>query len=147
MICVSCLRGFHEECLPGCNECHPEIQESQSLTIEHKEDRLAWSKDADNVRDRESTGRKRAAKLYPLDRTGPCEWRNASPENPKGGGKNPITKGCNGNQQCRHHGPDKDTLNNSEGNVHRICHSHHTLWHWANDESRQRVSEYLVEDH
>lgn len=74
--------------------------------------------------DQQSTGRKRAAKLYPLDSEAYCEW---SGKKEQGGGKTPID-GCGirpgsniGLQQCRHHGPDKNTLNNELGNVHRIC--------------------------
>jgi len=37
-------------------------------------------------------------------------------------------------QEARHHGPDKNTLNNEKGNVHRICHSCHNRWHTLNDE-------------
>lgn len=43
--------------------------------------------------------------------------------------------GClDGKQQARHHGPDKNTLNNDTGNVHRICHQCHNRWHARNDE-------------
>lgn len=82
------------------------------------------------LRDQQSTGRKRAAQLFPLNREGKCEWaglKNA------GGGRYPIV-GCRaGLQQARHHGPDKNTLNNDEGNVHRICHTCHNRWHARND--------------
>ena len=86
-----------------------------------------------SLKDQQSTGRKRAAVLFPLDREASCEWAKASPENPKGGGKFPITFGCAELQKARHHGPDKNTLNNEEGNVHRICHFHHNNWHALND--------------
>lgn len=82
------------------------------------------------LKDQQSTGRKRAARAYPLHRDQPCEWRNKVGQ---GGGNFPI-KGCdNGLQQSRHHGPDKNTLNNEDGNVHRICHTCHNRWHAAND--------------
>lgn len=84
----------------------------------------------DSLKDQQSTGRKRAARLYPLHSDQPCEWRGRER---MGGGSNPI-RGCdNGLQQARHHGPDKNTLNNEEGNVHRICHGCHNRWHAAND--------------
>lgn len=84
------------------------------------------------LKDQQSTGRKRAARLYPLDRDGDCEWLGLKFA---GGGSHPII-GCNsGKQQSRHHGPDKNTLNNDEGNVHRICHKCHNRWHTRNDES------------
>lgn len=92
------------------------------------------------LRDQQSTGRKRAARLYPLDRNAECEWAGRSSA---GGGEHPIP-GCGvrgstvkGKQQARHHGPDKNTLNNEEGNVHRICHSCHNAWHALNDLVRQ----------
>lgn len=88
------------------------------------------------LRDQQSTGRKRAYRQYPLDRNADCEWAGSERA---GGGQHPIP-GCGirgntvvGKQQARHHGPDKNTLNNEEGNVHRICHSCHNAWHAVND--------------
>lgn len=52
-----------------------------------------------------------------------------------GGGQFPIVGCLNGIQQARHHGPDKNTLNNERGNVHRICHTCHNRWHTLNDEN------------
>jgi hypothetical protein len=79
--------------------------------------------------DQQSTGRKRAAKLYPLNPEAECEWSNRRSQ---GGGSHPVD-GCGirpgsnvGFQQARHHGPDKNTLNNEKGNVHRICTSWRT---------------------
>jgi hypothetical protein len=83
-----------------------------------------------SLKDQQSTGRKRAAAMYPLFRDDACEW---SRKKNCGGGANPITGCLDGKQQARHHGPDKNTLNNDEGNVHRICHSCHNNWHAAND--------------
>lgn len=91
--------------------------------------RSAGGRDA-NLKDQQSTGRKRAARLYPLDFDAPCEWTNRSN---CGGGSSPI-RGCvSGTQQARHHGPDKSVVNNEEGNVHRICHYCRNRWHVAND--------------
>lgn len=83
------------------------------------------------LRDQQSTGRKRAAEMYPLDRDAPCEWQN---HKNCGGGKHPIVGCIDGKQQARHHGPDKNTLNNDYGNVHRICHQCHNRWHARNDD-------------
>lgn len=83
-----------------------------------------------SLKDQQSTGRKRAARLYPLNREQPCEWRGKVR---MGGGDRPILGCLNGYQQARHHGPDKNTLNNEAGNVHRICHECHNRWHAAND--------------
>lgn len=89
-------------------------------------------KDDSALKDQQSTGRKRAARMYPLDELAPCEWQM---KKNCGGGKFPIT-GCVANlQQARHHGPDKNTLNNEQGNVHRICHTCHNRWHTLNDET------------
>lgn len=81
------------------------------------------------LKDQQSTGRKRAAEMYPLYRDLDCEWKGRKN---CGGGK-PIVGCMDGKQQARHHGPDKNTLNNDEGNVHRICHSCHNNWHALND--------------
>lgn len=88
------------------------------------------------LRDQQSTGRKRASRLYPLDPDADCEWAGITNA---GGGQYPI-EGCGGNskrpvakQECRHHGPDKNTLNNEPGNVHRICVTCHNRWHALND--------------
>lgn len=82
-----------------------------------------------SLKDQQSTGRKRAAAMYPLYRDEDCEWKG---KKNCGGGKS-ITGCMEGKQQARHHGPDKNTLNNDEGNVHRICHSCHNNWHALND--------------
>jgi|SRR5690606_27706591 len=82
------------------------------------------------LRDQQSTGRKRAAEMYPLDRDAACEWQG---KKNNGGGKFPIVGCLEGKQQARHHGPDKNTLNNDQGNVHRICHQCHNRWHARND--------------
>ena len=93
-------------------------------------------KRAATLKDPKSTGRKEAARLYPLNRERDCEWAHLSQA---GGGKHPI-KGCAvrfgqaKKQEHRHHGPDKNTMNNEKGNVHRICTFCHNLWHAANDE-------------
>lgn len=81
------------------------------------------------LKDQQSTGRKRAAEMYPLYRDLDCEWKGRKN---CGGGK-PIVGCMEGKQQARHHGPDKNTLNNDVGNVHRICHSCHNNWHALND--------------
>lgn len=82
------------------------------------------------LKDQQSTGRKRAARLYPLDPDADCEWKGLSE---CGGGTRPIIGCVSGKQQARHHGPDKSTSNNDEGNVHRICHRCHNRWHAANN--------------
>jgi hypothetical protein len=83
------------------------------------------------LRDQQSTGRKRAAIMYPLDPDAECDWKLRKN---CGGGKFPIVGCLDGKQDARHHGPDKNTLNNEQGNVHRICHTCHNRWHARNDE-------------
>lgn len=83
-----------------------------------------------HLKDQQSTGRKRAARMYPLNSTGPCEWQGYSN---CGGGPHPILGCISGLQQARHHGPDKSVSNNEPGNVHRICHYCHNRWHAANN--------------
>jgi hypothetical protein len=77
-----------------------------------------------------SAGRKRAATMYPLDRTVACEWQLLAN---CGGGKIPILGCLTGKQINRHHGPVKHTERNERGNIHLICAHCHNLWHAKND--------------
>jgi len=128
MACPSCGAGLHWECKsdPCCcsSDPAPVAEEENDRTYKRR-----FTRDS-NLKDQQSTGRKRAARDYPLDRTAPCEWQGLRFA---GGGKDPIVGCSQGLQQARHHGPDKNTLNNGEGNVHRICHKCHNRWHTLND--------------
>lgn len=100
-------------------------------------------KDPASIRDQTSTGRKRAALLYPIPQEGQlCEWAGLVNA---GGGVHPIV-GCRGtiifpekgNDARRvpgaiHHGPDKSTLNNEPNNVSRVCVTCHNRWHALNN--------------
>jgi hypothetical protein len=99
-------------------------------------------KDDANLKDQQSTGRKRAAEMYPLNREADCEWARQS----NCGGNKPIVGCVDGKQEARHHGPDKNTLNNDSGNVHRICHNCHNRWHATNDETYVWGSNYPPHD-
>jgi hypothetical protein len=81
-------------------------------------------------KDARSTGRKRAALLYPIQPGQVCEWawhKNC------GGGITPIV-GCTGRPASHiHHGPDKSTLNNDRSNISLVCEYCHNRWHVAND--------------
>lgn len=121
MGCLACVRDFHDECAT-----EPCCCSQKSSTPEG----LEWTKDDNKVIDPKSTGRKRAAKLFPLDRDKPCEWRGLSLA---GGGRVPIIGCTDGNQTNRHHGPNKDTLVNDRANVHLICTTCHNRWHASND--------------
>lgn len=87
-------------------------------------------KDLNEYKDPLSTGRKRAAQMYPIAAGQICEWAGLKKA---GGGVIPII-GCIGRPASdRHHGPDKNTMNNAPGNVHRICDHCHNTWHALND--------------
>lgn len=133
MPCVSCGAGLHFECEINpccCGGSLPVAEEDDANDNRRFNKRgRGWSRDLD-LKDQQSTGRKRAAKAYPLDRTKPCEWQGLRLA---GGGRFPIVGCTNGLQAARHHGPDKNTLNNERGNVHRICATCHNRWHTRND--------------
>jgi hypothetical protein len=145
MKCVAHLVGFDWECRDPekCEGENGPAEYSLSDSVlggnpdvppeatEEEEVELRTYKDDSSLRDQQSTGRKRAARWFPLDETALCEW--AMKKN-CGGGKHPITGCAMGLQQARHHGPDKNTLNNEKGNVHRICHTCHNRWHTLNDD-------------
>lgn len=121
---------------PEDTSADPNRAEEESSRIgdggDDREDVIVTYKDDSALRDQQSTGRKRAAKAYPLNPDAPCEWKMRKN---CGGGDSPIVGCVNGTQQARHHGPDKNTLNNEKGNVHRICHTCHNRWHTLNDEN------------
>ena len=138
MACFSCARMFHDECIDmhegtcccsSTNSITP-TPIASAPTYQGKSVTGTWQKDEANLVDPKSTGRKRAAILFPLDKEAMCEWSSLKFA---GGGFVPII-GCIGNKQThRHHGPDKDTINNNSGNVHRICVHCHNRWHASND--------------
>lgn len=138
MACISCGSGLHFECKvqPCCcsqdtiTEEEVEEDAEETRTNTKRRGTTTYKRDS-NLKDQQSTGRKRAAALYPLDSEAPCEWQGLKN---CGGSRFPIVGCTNGTQQARHHGPDKNTLNNEEGNVHRICHRCHNRWHTKNDD-------------
>jgi hypothetical protein len=137
--CLSCGRGLHTECRK-CRKgkCHPDEKEVKNFNKAiGGQGRVA--KEADKMQDRFSTGRKRAAVLYPIVKIKDdkeelvlpdCEWKG---KRNCGGGFNPIVGCVNGKQQHRHHGPVKDPVHNEPNNVHRICVGCHSKWHAEND--------------
>ena len=137
MGCKACGRGFHRECRRGCKKCHPDIKDDPGVVdrkddaAEHEQEDSPRVPKKSNLKDPESTGRKRAAVLYPIsNRDDPCEWRG---KKNCGGGLRPVIGCYDGNQQHRHHGPVKRTVRNELGNVHRICDDCHVHWHELND--------------
>lgn len=135
--CIVCARGFHDECLLGCSEHAQESEEAEDGDLSgsyaaHLEASANRKKGStyEGLKDPQSTGRKRAARLYPLDKEAPCEWQG---KKNCGGGKRPIVGCVAGLQVARHHGPVKNVTRNHEGNVHRICTRCHNHWHELND--------------
>lgn len=140
--CPACESGIHADCYnpgeiedasgedeyPCCCRLTDKIGGDEVPTGKSFVDRV---KEASAITDVQSTGRKRAALAYPIEEGMICEWSNLKFA---GGGVDPIV-GCRENPaRDRHHGPDKNTLNNTEGNVHRICSNCHGRWHTLNDE-------------
>jgi hypothetical protein len=129
-MCLECGRGFHDECDndPCC--CATSNSDSGSGTeegnTEATPDRNRFSKSNVGI----SAGRKRAAVEYDIDPGAPCEWRG---QTNCGGGFKPVTGCIIGFQIDRHHGPDKNTTNNTRENIHLICKPCHNLWHRRND--------------
>lgn len=127
--CLGCALGFCEECSNPTDDnmcCCPVGSE----TIQASNKRGGPTKEAEDITDVKSTGRKRAAVLFPITQGSPCEWRRLKFA---GGGVNPVIGCLEGIASDRHHGPDKNTLNNTVGNVHRICDHCHNRWHTLND--------------
>lgn len=152
--CPACRAGFQNEChyaweddeWESCGEitfsATGEVKHSTSSAVSDSEesgqevdtgyisDGYEGLKNISEYKDPISTGRKRAAEMYPLTQGMVCEWANLKKA---GGGVVPIV-GCIGRAATdRHHGPDKNTMNNAEGNVHRICSFCHNAWHGVND--------------
>jgi len=130
MACFNCGRGFHEECLTKCKKCHP-VAISSAGKILTGQGRGAPLKSPEDMKDLESTGRKRAAMMWPLSRGAFCEWQG---KKNCGGGKQTIVGCIDGKQVNIHHGPIKNTTRNNRENVHKICSPCHNRWHALNDE-------------
>lgn len=129
-ICVNCVAGFPHPATQFCIE----NAETVEAAIANEIAKLGRPvSDGTDLKDAESTGRKRAAELLPTEllNTMICEWALLKEA---GGGVYPI-QGCHGNKATdRHHGPDKNTLNNERGtNLHAICSYCHNEWHAKND--------------
>lgn len=170
-VCWACVCGIHDECYD------PQLIEDDNVAgpwtscccrINKDQDAHDYSlgvgrpvADPGQITDITSTGRRRAAMLYPIMENMVCEWAGLKFA---GGGVEPII-GCQGNiltsdkgptRGDRHHGPDKNVINNSPGNVHRICSSCHNSWHSKNnkyygerpaaDQSYLPTSEWIKHD-
>lgn len=128
MPCIACTVGAHWECYKPVDSfccCGP-----VGNTTEAVEPSGGYKKDPTEMIDPLSTGRKEAARLKPITEGMLCEWADLLNA---GGGVFPIV-GCMGNiAKHIHHGPDKDTTNNTDLNLHRVCSKCHNRWHSLND--------------
>lgn len=145
--CLACRRQNHLACLGDFCDCmHEEISNKHSDEFRPEFDRNPeLAKNVKNdyaLKDPQSTGRKRAAKLFPLDKERDCEFLGKTHAGAIPGLRG--IDGCSirpnstpGKQQARHH-LDYDTLNNDPDNVVRICHSCHRVIHEANDSHKDQ---------
>lgn len=160
MSCTPCKIGWHSECedakpIAGtdgyftcCCAIYPVLNPvKMENSFEHLNPASPrYQKPDEDIQDQTSTGRKRAALLYPIPSVESggmtCEWSELAFA---GGGAIPII-GCRGNLIADikaktgefwpgnvHHGPDKSTLNNEPDNVSRVCPTCHNRWHALND--------------
>jgi hypothetical protein len=147
--CIGCRSGFHNECeslwLDGIDNCccggevtfsaNGEVRvdaptDLGDVDTGYINDGYESAKPLSEYKDPISTGRKRAAEMYPITPGMTCEWAGLMFA---GGGVKPIV-GCIGRPASdRHHGPDKNTMNNAPENLHRICDFCHNTWHALND--------------
>ena len=156
-LCPACAAGYPEECQnPDTVVGHPEwiipcLSAFTSLSVVTEKTKGPVGRpllDPDQVTDVRSTGRKRAAMVMPFLEDRVCDWAHLKFA---GGGVIPIL-GCEGNTITeakkteearekgydevghRHHGPDKNVLNNTPGvNLHGVCTPCHTRWHALNN--------------
>ena len=155
--CFHCRSGFHNECIMVWHFedmdccCGGEVKftatgevkdngqdegiqghssASKEVDTGYISDGYDGHKSLADYKDPISTGRKRAAEMYPIQAGMVCEWAGLRSA---GGGYYPIV-GCVGRPASdRHHGPDKNTMNNAPDNLHRICDFCHNTWHALND--------------
>lgn len=144
--CWYCIIALHDECIAPVEDdngvlqccCPPELGQAAKPSREKPIGRPLSN--PEDMKDVLSTGRKRAAMLYPITEGMTCEWAGLKFA---GGGVEPII-GCPGNKLSAntrasnggdvHHGPNKSVLENHAGNVHRICKFCHHRWHASNDQ-------------
>lgn len=159
LICMFCAAGLYEECVnpqpvegePGWVTPCGFVNEMPTADAEDVERNPVGRpmKRPSEVTDPLSTGRKQAQRAAPIFDFMVCSWAGLRHA---GGGSRPIV-GCRGNiiadvkrnsdlpegtdaRGERHHGPDKNVLNNSVGhNLHVICARCHKRWHALNDRS------------
>lgn len=133
-LCIACQNGYYNECLRPDEDgvaCGVEQQTSLIDVETVIRERGGQIKTLEDITDVQSTGRKRAVLMFPINEGDICEWAGLLSA---GGGVNAII-GCLDNLATNiHHGPDKNTLNNKRENIHKICAHCHNYWHAVNDE-------------
>lgn len=156
--CLFCRSGFHNECekswlvefdddcccggdvvfdsagnvkVDAADYISSNINDGKEIDGGYLGDAHGGTKSLGDYKDAVSTGRKLAAQAAPIEPGLVCEWAGLASA---GGGVVPIV-GCIGRAASdRHHGPDKNTMNNAVGiNLHRICDHCHNTWHALND--------------
>ncbi len=125
-----------------------EPDSSETVTVKN----TRRNKNDDAVTDQQSTGRKRAAKMYPLsDENGkklPCDFAGKKAVLPSF--MEVQIDGCGvragtmpNNAQARHH-HDYNTLNNERSNVGLLCVPCHNLLHAKNDPYKDKIYERIL---
>lgn len=80
-----------------------------------------------------SAGRKELSRNVEIPDGYQCEWAGLA----KAGGGVVTIVGCRPEEErlaeCKHHGPDKSTLNNEPNNFHLLCTRCHNRWHQLNN--------------
>lgn len=156
-LCPACASGLYSECSNPLYlvdaegwfiPCAKRFEATEAVVSKEKGLVGRPLLDPGAITDVKSTGRKRAAAIMPFLQGQVCAWAGLKHA---GGGVIPIL-GCQGNTIAdvkstdaarelgadevghRHHGPDKNVLNNTPGmNLHGICTVCHTRWHAIND--------------
>lgn len=131
--CIYCQAEAHFQCLKpeSVEETLACCCTTASVIIDKEPSKRGGPvKDATEMVDPLSTGRKRAVALKPIEEGMECEWKLLAYA---GGGVIPIIGCAGGAAKHVHHGPDKDTTNNTDLNLHRVCHPCHNRWHALND--------------
>jgi hypothetical protein len=132
--CLPCNADDHWLCWnPKIDKCccFDKRESFENIGNTEKSALGGYQKPADSITDVQSTGRKRAAVMYPISDGMICEW---SQLRYAGGGVIPVIGCFNNPATDTHHGPSKSTLDNRPENVHRICATCHVRWHSANDQ-------------
>jgi hypothetical protein len=131
LLCINCAADYPSDyCLwlpegKPCKDLEEESTEVLTLSFDLEE-----TVEPKEMKDPVSTGRKRAAVMYPIKPGQVCEW--AFRKNCGGGPIRII--GCAGRPAVNlHHGIDKSTLNNDRENMSIICTYCHNRFHAAND--------------